>query len=360
MAQKIAREQEFIDTLCTLTMAPPAELESAIGLLNSLDPEERESLLSLANSHHIILRALTPVTHSTVARRDLQIWASNAIASEQARIGNALTHLEGVCNELERSGCQVTVMKTLDHWPDMGNDCDLYSTASERDICRVMTQKFNAKIEPRSWGDRLAHKWNFAVPGLPEAIEVHVQRLGQTGEHTELARRFVTRRVPKTVLGKTFWVPAPEERIVVATLQRMYRHFYFRICDILNSAAIAESGELDFTELKRISEYAGIWPGVATYLVIVSDKMKAYRGIGVALPQFVLEAARFGGSEIKVNASFLRVPIKPYGMRLYMQQITQTAFRGDVPATFRLSLLPPLASAAAIAYKFTGSDKGIW
>jgi len=31
-----------------------------------------------------------------------------------------------------------------------------------------------------------------------------------------------------------------------------------------------------------------------------------------------------------------------------------------VPATFRLTLLPPLASAAAIAYRFTGSDKGIW
>jgi hypothetical protein len=31
-----------------------------------------------------------------------------------------------------------------------------------------------------------------------------------------------------------------------------------------------------------------------------------------------------------------------------------------MPATFRLSLLPPLASAAAISYKLTGSDKGIW
>jgi hypothetical protein len=26
----------------------------------------------------------------------------------------------------------------------------------------------------------------------------------------------------------------------------------------------------------------------------------------------------------------------------------------------RLSLLPPLASAAAVAYKLTGSDKGVW
>jgi hypothetical protein len=54
------------------------------------------------------------------------------------------------------------------------------------------------------------------------------------------------------------------------------------------------------------------------------------------------------------------VPIMPYGARLYTKQITQAAFSGNVPATFRLSLLPPLASAAAVAFKITGSDKGVW
>ena len=72
------------------------------------------------------------------------------------------------------------------------------------------------------------------------------------------------------------------------------------------------------------------------------------------------EAAQFGGDKIHVNASFLRVPVIPQGMRLYTEQITRTALRGDVPATFRLGLLPPLASAAAISFKLTGSDKGIW
>jgi hypothetical protein len=50
----------------------------------------------------------------------------------------------------------------------------------------------------------------------------------------------------------------------------------------------------------------------------------------------------------------------PQGAELYTAQVTSAAFRGDVPATLRLSLLPYLASAAAISYKLTGSDKGIW
>ena len=198
------------------------------------------------------------------------------------------------------------------------------------------------------------------MPGLPESVEVHAQRLGQTGEHTALARRFVTRRVPKTVDGLTFLVPAPEERIIVATLQRMYRHFYFRVCDIVNTAALLESGQVDFDELKKASEYGGIWPGVATYMKIVCDYTRQYRGSAPELPQSVLAAARFGGDAIFARGKFLRVPIVPNGADLYTRQVTQTALRGDVPATLRLSLLPYLASAAAVAFRITGSDKGIW
>jgi hypothetical protein len=104
----------------------------------------------------------------------------------------------------------------------------------------------------------------------------------------------------------------------------------------------------------------GIWAGVATYLKIVSDYVKQYRGQGLQLPAEVLEAARFGGEKLFVLRRFLRIPLMPQGASLYTQQITSTALRGDVPATFRLSLLPPLAATAAVAYRITGDDKGIW
>jgi len=110
----------------------------------------------------------------------------------------------------------------------------------------------------------------------------------------------------------------------------------------------------------RKAEAAGIWPGVATYLTIVSDHVKQYRGTPLTLPGFVREAARFGGNQIKARARFLRVPVLPHGAALYTHQVTHTAMRGDVPGTLRLGLLPYLASAAAVAYKITGSDKGVW
>ncbi len=251
-------------------------------------------------------------------------------------------------------------MKSLDHWPDLGNDLDLFTTADEKRVKQVMTARLGAKVEPRSWGDRLANKWNFLVPGLPELIEVHARRLGQTGEQTVMARRFVTRRVPKTVGGRTFLVPAPEERVIVATLQRMYRHFYFRVCDIVNTVGLLDAGEIDFGELQRAAELGGIWNGVATYLKIVCDYTLKYRGSAPQLPPEVLQSARFGGEAVYAGGRFLRIPVLPNGAELYTRQVTHTALRGDVPATLRLSLLPPLASAAAVAYRLTGRDKGVW
>lgn len=348
-----------IHALSQLTLTPQTA-DSSIQYTAGLSDAQREQLVSLADSNHVVVRSFQAVADHPGDNRALADWAAGVVAKEKQRIDNALTHLYRICRELESAGCAVTVMKSLDHWPDLGNDLDLYSTAGEQQICDVMVKRLGAKIEPRSWGDRLANKWNFAVPGLPESVEVHAQRLGQTGEHTALARRFVSRRVPKVLNDMTFLVPSPEERVIVATLQRMYRHFYFRVCDIVNTDQLLQSGELNWAELERVAEYGAIWPGVATYLKIVCDYVREYRGSAPELPLSVSQAARFGGEVIFVRGKFLRVPVMPNGADLYTRQVTGTAMRGDVPATLRLSLLPYLASAAAVAYKFTGSDKGIW
>jgi hypothetical protein len=358
LATALAREKEFVQALSILTIIP-ARADAAAHTLGNMDEQQRTDLLSLADSHHVVVRALRAL-RPVVQGAELQEWIDRSLQAEDARIKNALARLHSVCDELEANGCPAAVMKSLDHWPDLGNDLDLYTTAPERDVVSVFTERLGARIEARSWGDRLAHKWNFALPGLPESIEVHSERLGQTGEHIELARRFVSRRVRRELNGYTFLVPASEERIIVATLQRMYRHFYFRICDIVNSAALVESGKLDFAELRRGADLGGIWPGVASYLKIVSDYTERYRGTGLELPADVIHSAAFGGEKLYVQRRFLRVPLMPNGAELYTRQVAATALRGDVPATLRLSLLPPLASVAAVAFKITGDDKGIW
>ncbi len=359
-------DQDFVHVLSLLTLGrqggETVSGRTPLAFVAALDSPQREAFLETANSHHVVIRGLTPLQQEAAlaGEQGLAEWAQAAMLCERQRIDAAIPMLDEVCRALAEAGCPATVIKTLDHWPDLGNDLDLYTTGEERAVVRTMVNRFKAQVEPRSWGDRLAGKWNFAIPGLRESIEVHCQRLGQTGEHTEMAKRFVTRRDFRNVQGHSFPVPAPEERVIVATLQRMYRHFYFRLSDIVNTALLLESNSLDFVELRRGAELGGIWPGVATYLKLVADYAGRYREAALSLPAEVRQAALFGGERLYVKDCFIRVPIMPWGARLYTRQVTRTALRGDVPATFRLSLLPPLASVAAVAYKLTGSDKGIW
>lgn len=354
-------EKDIIQALSQLVL-DAAQADQALRFVTTLSEGDRERMLRLADAHHVVMRAMS-VLHEAAQHAGNELvayWSLRAIELETTRIENALSHLDEICRTLEANNCPVVVMKSLDHWPDLGNDLDLYSTATERQVVEIFTSKLRAETEPRSWGDRLAQKRNFKVPGLRESVECHVQRLGQTGEHRAMAERLMSRRVFRELNGYRFPVPAPEERIITGTLQRMYRHFYFRICDIANTASMVENGQIDFDQLKIASDLGGIWPGVCTYLKIVSDYVEQYRGTGLNLPANVVQTAVCGGEQVHAKNLFLRVPIMPHGAQLYTRQVTTTAMHGDIGATFRLALLPPLASVAALAFKVTGSDKGIW
>jgi hypothetical protein len=330
--------------------------------LLALSRDDFDELVALASSNHVIVRGLTICRDLLRGEHNApqSEWVENALSAEQARIENAVTRLHEICSALTAQGYNVAVIKSFDHWPDLGSDLDLYTDADPREICAFMKTRFNAEIAPRSWGDRLAAKWNFILPGLPELVEIHMGRLGQTGEQVTIAASLLDRTQLITACGLSFRVPSAADRLMISTLQRMYRHFYFRLCDIVDSTTLAERGGIDYDKLRALASIAGIWEGVATYLVIVSDYVEKYRGSGLTLPRFVLESARFGGERIYYERSFLRVPILPQSARLYGSQFAGVLGKGELYNTARLSLLPWLATAAIIGQKLTGSDKGIW
>ena len=324
--------------------------------------EEFVDLLALANSNHVVMRGLEAFRQiaNKTADEERAEWAASAIEAESARINNAISFLRAIDDAFEAEGHDITVIKSLDHWPDLGSDLDLYTNTDPAVVLRLMARRFQAEIAPRSWGDRLANKWNFVIPGLPEAVEIHMGRLGQTGEQIAIATALARRARLVQVGDHTFRVPAISDRLMISTLQRMYRHFYFRLCDIIDSASLCDTGAIHYEDLHASAQAAGIWEGVATYLVIVSDYVEHYRGKGLELPSFVRTSARFGGDKLHFRRDFLRVPIMPESAALYASQLTSLLRNREFKNSARLSLLPYLATAAAVGQKITGSDKGIW
>lgn len=330
-------------------------------LLN-LGHDEFNDALSLAHSNHVDVRWLEAVLNLTRDKEHAALisWAVDALAAERARIENAVGFLRQICARFHAYRLDVIVIKSLDHWPDLGSDLDLYTDADVEQVVELFTNTFGASIAPRSWGDRLANKWNFVIPDLPEPVEVHAGRLGQTGEQLIIASSLVSRARKANFGSYEFQITSIPDRLMISTLQRMYRHFNFRLCDIVDSAALADAGAIDYEQLQSLAARAGIWQGMATYLQIVSDYVRSYRGTGIDLPKFVADAARFGGSEVFYSRGYLRVPLLPQSARLYGSQLAGVLGRGELENGARLSLLPWLATAAVAKQRLTGSDKGIW
>lgn len=352
----------FLSELVIIDPASSVPTNRIAETVHDLNRGRLAAIAELAAKNHVIIRAFSQLSQllKMNGSTDVADGVSLAIEEEDSRIRHALGFLNRICATLEQNGCPITVIKSLDHWPDLGSDLDLYTDAEPARVVDVMLTKLAAKVEQRSWGDRLANKWNFVVPGLPELVEVHIGRLGQTGEQTAVTESLSRRTRVINVGQYSFRVLAPEDRIIISTLQRMYRHFYIRLCDVIDNSTLVESAHVDFTYLHSLGLAAGIWEGIATYLTIISGYVKSFRGQGIALPALATGSARFGMDKVHYRRDFLRVPILPHSLNLYASELKALLLRGEVRNSLRLSLLPGLATAAALELKITGSDKGIW
>jgi hypothetical protein len=327
----------------------------------SLDEIQFRNFLDEARTQRVLRRILevlkNNLSHATREHTSHQVSA--ALSGEKARVQTALRFLRCIVDEFERRGETVMVIKTLDHWPDTGSDIDLLTDAAPETVSQIFESQFGAQQEPQSWGDHLASKFNFRLPGLAELVEIHVGCLGQTGEQKVLAQKLLARQVYEVFGERLFPVPPREDRMVIAALQRMYRHFYIRLTDIVNITNSVMHNRVDFEALKEISEVGAVWPGVATLLVIARQQAICC-GRSFELPEGVKATAKFNHQRTYLARSFVRVPILPEGAGLFMRQLVENGKRHDFRAVMRLSLLPMLATAAYVSLGITGNDKGIW
>jgi len=147
-------------------------------------------------------------------------------------------------------------------------------------------------------------------------------------------------------------------RVIISTLQRMYRHLYFRLCDMTDFAGLLNDHAIDFSELRRAADLGGIWPGVATFLQLIAEYVNSY-GSQVELPREVAAAVPSPRLRVHLGGKFLRVSKGP-AAGLYGSQLLNAGRHADFRALSRLPLLPPLAISAFLAYRLTGNDKGVW
>lgn len=306
-------EAEQLHWLAFFALNQEAVREEAQEAMASIPEDVLKSLLQLADLHHVACRIFGPIAeaHPILA---------NSGSTLKDRNTQIVARVAEICHALQTRACPAMVIKSTDHWPDIGNDIDLFTTGEAETVHRVMKKEFDAEPQAQNWGDRLANKWNFRVPGLTPLIEIHVDRLGQTGELKSYGEELIDRRRQRQFGGIALWVPAREDQIVLSALQRLYRHFFYRICDFADALAVLDEG-LDFERLRLIAKRHCIWQGVATHLRLVSEYIEHYTGTAPVLPLFVRKSARFGIERLYPHAGYLRIPLFPQGATLWGRQV---------------------------------------
>jgi hypothetical protein len=127
---------------------------------------------------------------------------------------------------------------------------------------------------------------------------------------------------------------------------------------MIDMTLLLQNESLDFAELRKAADLAGVWPGVATFLFLIQTFVTSYGG-ELSLPKEVVAAAHDRGRGVRFGNGFLRVS-KLTAAGLYGSQLAQASRHRDLRAMLRLPLLPPLAVSALVAHRLTGNDKGIW
>src|SRR2546422_802782 len=104
----------------------------------SLNEQDFSELLQLGDKHHVTVRALRVLEKIALDRQNepLKEWCRDALHAEGARISSAVEWLYAIVRSLQNSGCPVSVIKSLDHWPDLGSDLDLYTSGTPEQIIR--------------------------------------------------------------------------------------------------------------------------------------------------------------------------------------------------------------------------------
>lgn len=314
---------------------------------------EYEDILSVLKKNRITVRWLRKMKDTFSAERKKQI---NSILQEEAtRLNQALEIIDKVSKEFKKRNLSIIVIKTLDNYPDLGHDLDLYTNAPINEVDDILLNLFKAELDQPSFSEKLAQKRNYRIKGYP-ALEIHCSRLGQLGEERLLPNDLIHNQQKIEIEGKTAYVATPEYRILLCVLQRIYRHFNIRICDVYNTVTLINSNQIGWSHLKAISDKYGIWEGVLLYLNYVQKIAQRY-GLKLNIGNNIESKNR--PALISDKNMHFRFPLFSTGVRIYSKKIAAEIKNNNFSGLFRISLIAPLSLIHYSSVKLFGKSR-IW
>jgi hypothetical protein len=265
------------------------------------------------------------------------------VAKEKERISNAV-ELMGIISEVfNNTGIDFVFIKNYQHYPDMGDDIDLFVMDCSCNADSIIIEKLGGKPFNRSLLNRIGEKTQYYIKGYPSEVEIHHGHMGPMGEHTIFPKFLIKNRTSTIIDDIEIFVPCVEDQFIIQILQRVYGRFYLRISEIVYSISAILEGHLDWNYIAETTKSIGIFEGYQYYLCCLNMIYKniMQKTLPLKNPELLdIKAA----PKIRLKGFHYRLPLLTVGGSLYPKKIFSDIQASNWVGASRLGLLPIFAT----------------
>ena len=274
-------------------------------------------------------------------------------AGRERRRSRAVVELTGRTGRAcERHGVEFIFAKAFQHYPDVGGDVDLFVASRSDEVDALILEGMNAAPARRDLLSRMAGAASYRVPGCDAVLDIHHGRMGLLGEYGSHVNLLIRNGERVRVEGAEFLAPSAEDVLVVQGMQRVYRHSYIRLCDIVSTINLLRRNRLDWNYVTRVTAQLGTEYGLRCYLSYVEQVHRSVFGRDLLAPELARELKLGAGGRIEFREGFYRFSRVKVAGRVYFDKVRAAVRTGNWEAASRLCLMP--LATLANAFKRLG------
>lgn len=305
----------------------------------------------LAKYNNVFMR-LTDALKETGQEAFLKGEAS-VLSEEKIRCSRSLDLIRTVSADFETDNIPYCFIKSLDNYPDFGNDVDIFFGATLEFVREYILKKYKGIPQKRKVSEFLCAKQSFKSPHWP-LLEIHCRKAGQVGEHDVLAERLVAHRVTKSVDGITHYTPSPVDTLLYIIIHRLYRHLYFKAADLINAYVLLKNSSVNEEEFLDIAGQLGITEGVRHMLGILQGICKDLFAADLLTDR--MRDIADPKAELYFKKNFFRIPLFTIPPRLFATEFFSYIKKGRWNSVSRLLAVPVLSIIAYTTIKLFNDD----
>lgn len=308
---------------------------------------EWEELLRTARRNVVLVRLADRLAAAGAGVPD---FFAEAAERERRRSRDLVEFIARVGRACERRGVEFIFAKAFQHYPDMGIDVDLFVASRATAVDALILEGMNAAPARRDLLSRLSGAASYRVPGCDAVLDIHHGRMGLLGEYGSHVSLLIRNAERVRVEGEEFLAPSAEDVLVLQGMQRVSRHSYIRLCDIVSTVELLRRKPLDWNYVGRVTAQLGTDYGLRCYLSYVGQ---AYRSVfGRELPGLSRELKAEAGGRVEFRDGFYRFSRLKVAGRVYLDTVRASVRTRNWETARRLCLLP--LATVATAFKRLG------